>query len=377
MALNRFDSFRILHFAGLATPSAAEQFARGMAAVAKPSAAEQFAKGMAALAKPSAAEQFAKGMAALAKPSAAEQLAKGMAALAKPFSASEQLAKGMTALAKPSAAEQLARSITVFAQGTHLNFASQRGVLWTQGLRDVDPGEILKPRPTRAEREHGVTTILRALDELAEAAPQEDPDQSEWVDSDTPPPVSSNEHHVDARMDLGRPRVPLIPRRRIVLPSGPRIQSFSPIRLFIGAAAEDKPLRDALLNHISLLRQQGLVEAWDEDKVRLGDDASTVIWDNFQLAQIVLLLLSADFIAHKYDHRMEHALEEKVKSATVVPVLVRDVDLTDSVFDHKIRPVNTRPVVRWRAQDHAWKKIAQEVRTAVEHIRAKAAGLIS
>jgi hypothetical protein len=95
------------------------------------------------------------------------------------------------------------------------------------------------------------------------------------------------------------------------------------------------------------------------------------------VAQIVLLLLSADFIEDKFDQRMDRAIGDKHRSDIVIPVLVRDVDLTGSIFDHSISPISRRAVVRWSNQDQAWKNVSREIRAAVATLRARAKGSLS
>src|SRR5579872_2005151 len=85
----------------------------------------------------------------------------------------------------------------------------------------------------------------------------------------------------------------------------------SSFQIFYSYAHSDEMMRDKLHRHLSLLRQQGFIsESYDRDI-----DASTN-WENqidvrLNTAHIILLLISADFIASKYCYciEMERALK--------------------------------------------------------------------
>ena len=257
---------------------------------------------------------------------------------------------------------------------TRLQFKSHGGALWGQGALDFDAHEILKAFPSRAERRHGVTRILEVLDELAETAPRED---VEPIDQRSQSSRSElNEPEENTRSESRRSQLVLVSEHRIVRAVAKEANNFAPIRLFVGAVAQDRELKDALLNHISLLRRQGLIATWHEGNIAAGSDWEAVLSENFRIAQIVLLLVSADFIANKFYEGMDRAFEEKHRSGIVMPVLVRDVDLTDSIFD-KIHPLNRRPVARSTNQDQAWTRVARKIRAAVATIRRKATGSLS
>jgi len=71
-------------------------------------------------------------------------------------------------------------------------------------------------------------------------------------------------------------------------------------RIFFSYSHRDEELRDRLETHLSLLKHQGLIEAWHDRRISAGEDWAGSISGEMERADIVLLLVSADFIASRY-----------------------------------------------------------------------------
>ncbi len=84
----------------------------------------------------------------------------------------------------------------------------------------------------------------------------------------------------------------------------------SPLRLFFSYSDKDQTTCDRLKAHLSILQRQGLIEVWHDRKISAGREWSGVIDDNLEVADIVVLLLSSDFLAsgYCYDDEMKRAL---------------------------------------------------------------------
>jgi CheY-like chemotaxis protein len=144
----------------------------------------------------------------------------------------------------------------------------------------------------------------------------------------------------------------------------------SPVRLFYSYAHEDEPFRIQLSTHLALLRKRGLIEEWHDRKILAGERWDDQIMSSLLAADIVLLLISSDFIASDYcfGKEMTTALElEKKKPARVIPVIVRSVDWHGAPFGHlQALPDDAKPVATWDDRDEAWTKVATGIRLVVE-----------
>jgi hypothetical protein len=84
-------------------------------------------------------------------------------------------------------------------------------------------------------------------------------------------------------------------------------------------------------------------------------------------AQIIVLLVSADFIAsdYCYDTGMKVALRRhEQRTAHVVPIILRKVDNWESAEFGKLQalPTGGKPVTLWADRDSAWADVTKGIR---------------
>ena len=77
------------------------------------------------------------------------------------------------------------------------------------------------------------------------------------------------------------------------------------VRLFYSYSHKDETLRNKLETHLKLLQRQNLLETWHDRKIEAGAEWKQKIDDNLERADIILLLVSADFIASDYCYEKE------------------------------------------------------------------------
>ena len=77
-------------------------------------------------------------------------------------------------------------------------------------------------------------------------------------------------------------------------------QPSQALEVFFSYAHRDEVLRDELVKHLSLLQHQGVITAWHDRKITAGTEWAGAIDAHLQSAQIILLLVSADFMASAY-----------------------------------------------------------------------------
>ena len=142
--------------------------------------------------------------------------------------------------------------------------------------------------------------------------------------------------------------------------------------LFFSYSHRDQELRDRLEAHLSLLKRQNLISAWHDRKIGAGEDFADVIAQELETAEIVLLLVSADFIAsdYCYDVEMKRALDrQRSGEARVIPVILRPCDWKQSPFGGlKAVPKDGKPVTAWPDFDEAFLDIVAELRRAIEQM---------
>jgi hypothetical protein len=91
-----------------------------------------------------------------------------------------------------------------------------------------------------------------------------------------------------------------------------------------------------------------------------------------QTAQIILLLVSADFLAsdYCYDREMQQAMARHTAGdARVIPVILRPTDWHSAPFGRlQALPTDGRPITRWSDQDEAFLDVAIGIRAVAEQM---------
>jgi hypothetical protein len=142
--------------------------------------------------------------------------------------------------------------------------------------------------------------------------------------------------------------------------------------VFFSYAHRDETLRDELAKHLSLLQNQKVIAGWHDRQIPAGTEWAGAIDAHLDNAQIILLLISADFMASTYCYGIEmtRAMERhEAGQARVIPIILRPVDWHNAPFGTlQALPKDGRPVTRWRPQDEAFLDIARGIRSVVEEL---------
>ena len=144
-------------------------------------------------------------------------------------------------------------------------------------------------------------------------------------------------------------------------------------RLFYSYSHKDETLRNELDTHLKLMQRQGIIETWHDRRINPGDDFEKKIDENLEVADIILLLVSADFIASEYcyENEMKRALERYYNGeARVIPVIIRDVNWSKAPFGKlQALPKNGKAVELWSNKDSAWRSVSEGIERVVTLMR--------
>jgi hypothetical protein len=144
------------------------------------------------------------------------------------------------------------------------------------------------------------------------------------------------------------------------------------LEVFYSYAHADEPLRNELEQHLSLLRRQGVIAGWRDRRITAGTEWVGAIDAHLQRAQIILLLVSSDFLAsdYCYDVELRHAMRRhEAGEARVIPIILRAVDWHHALFGTlQALPTDCRPITSWPNQDEAFFDVACGIRVVAEEI---------
>jgi hypothetical protein len=144
----------------------------------------------------------------------------------------------------------------------------------------------------------------------------------------------------------------------------------SPIEVFISYSHKDEALREQLGAHLALLKRERVIDEWHDRRIDAGQEWAGAIDEHLNSAAVVLLLVSANFVAsdYCYDLEMTRALQRHdAGEARVIPVILREVDWRGAPFAKlKALRKDGKPVTSWSKRDKALADVARGIREAVE-----------
>ncbi|GLQ89404.1 toll/interleukin-1 receptor domain-containing protein [Dyella flagellata] len=140
--------------------------------------------------------------------------------------------------------------------------------------------------------------------------------------------------------------------------------------LFFSYSHADEGLRDQLEKQLAMLKRQGIIEVWHDRRIGAGQEIDKAINQHIESDEIILLLVSPDFIAsdYCYDIEMTRALDRhEAGTAIVIPVILRACDWHHAPFGKLLAtPRDGKPITQWPDTDQAFLEVAQAIRKSAE-----------
>ena len=162
-----------------------------------------------------------------------------------------------------------------------------------------------------------------------------------------------------------------------VLPSRPPGSALGKpaVEVFFAYSHKDEEFRDQLVSHLSNLKRQAVIQNWCDRQIVAGTEWSGEIDLRLNKADVILLLVSADFLASDYcwDIEVKQAMQRhQVGEACVLPILLRPVDWQGTPFS-KLQPLprDAKPITRWSDRDEAFVDIVEGLRAVVNELTSK------
>jgi tetratricopeptide (TPR) repeat protein len=144
------------------------------------------------------------------------------------------------------------------------------------------------------------------------------------------------------------------------------------IKLFYCYVREDKPLRDELEKHLAWLKRRYQLTNWHDREILPGEEWEQAIDTHLNTANLILLLLSPDFMASDYCYgkEMQRALERhQAGTCRVVPILLRPTYWEDAPFSSlQLLPTDARAITRWPDRDEAFRDVVAEINRTIKDL---------
>src|SRR5579875_152224 len=139
---------------------------------------------------------------------------------------------------------------------------------------------------------------------------------------------------------------------------------------FISYSHKDRALRAELDTHLSNLKRQGLIDVWHDGHILPGSEGEKGIMNHLSSAKVILLLISADFMASDfcYSTEMKQAIaRHDAGDACVIPIILRPCDWEGAPFSKLLAlPTDGRAVTQWPSHDEAFRDVVRGIRRKIE-----------
>ena len=145
----------------------------------------------------------------------------------------------------------------------------------------------------------------------------------------------------------------------------------SPLRFFVSYSHKDESYKDDLTTHLSSLIRSGAIASWDDRQIPIGGEWDHEIKSEMNTADVIMLLISADFLNSNYcnDVEVTRAMErhhDPNDPATVVPIILRHCDWTDTNFAKlQALPKNAKPISTFQDKDEAYLYIVKQIKNLI------------
>ncbi len=150
------------------------------------------------------------------------------------------------------------------------------------------------------------------------------------------------------------------------------------VKIFISYAHLDKEYKDQLEKHLAVLKRNGEIAPWTDKMLVGGETWDQSIIDALNDAELIICLVSSDFLSsdYCYEIEMKGALKRhEDREAIVVPIILRPCDWTSTPFAGlQALPMTGRPIKDWGDQDEAFLNVVEGLKKSIHTIRRRRSG---
>src|SRR5260370_25448939 len=144
------------------------------------------------------------------------------------------------------------------------------------------------------------------------------------------------------------------------------------VEVLLCYAHKDEHLLKKLKIQLKPIQREGLVKVWHDRDIGAGKDWEHEIDERLNTAQIILLLVSPDFIDSEYCYSIEmnRAMErDKLGEVRAIPIILRPTDWHHTPLGKlQALPKDGKPITTWRNRDDAFLDVARGLRNVIEEM---------
>jgi len=145
------------------------------------------------------------------------------------------------------------------------------------------------------------------------------------------------------------------------------------LKVFISYSHKDEKYKDLLIAHLAPLKRRKIIKEWHDRELIPGQEWDKRINKELLDSDLILLLVSADFLASNYcyDFEIKKAIERhNLGEAMILPIILRPCDWKDLPFS-KIQglPKNAKPLSTWTNIDEGFLSVVEGIKSSVQNFK--------
>ena len=137
------------------------------------------------------------------------------------------------------------------------------------------------------------------------------------------------------------------------------------IKVFISYAHADESYKEELEKRLAPFKRNGTIESWNDKEILPGIEWDKEIKRQIEESQMILFLISPDFLASDYINDIEINLafdRYRKGEVIIVPIIIRPSAFSDfEIGKFQVLPKGGHPVSTWENQDEAWEDIISQL----------------
>lgn len=141
------------------------------------------------------------------------------------------------------------------------------------------------------------------------------------------------------------------------------------VKIFCCYAREDQVWLNKLKRHLLPLQRQGCIALWDDTEIKPGQVWEAEVTSHLKKADLILLLVSPDFLASDYcmNREVQQAIpQQRQGQAQIIPIILRASGWqTTELGNLQALPKDGKPIVMWSDQDEAFQNVVNGIRMAL------------
>ncbi len=148
-----------------------------------------------------------------------------------------------------------------------------------------------------------------------------------------------------------------------------------PVTIFISYSHKDASFLQELLTFLKPYEKNKTISVWTDKDIVAGQQWNELIKANLNRSEVILFLVSPDFLASDYinDTEIMNALENN--KLIIIPIIVRPIVMNLlQIKSFQVIPTGAKAVVEWDSRDQAWNDVITALKTVIDKINAANAG---